>query len=433
MFYKEPQSHRTRNAPPEATFEEYFHALVKPERQTVCSKQKLMSALKSAKKIFKNYFPHPQSTDNSWVKATVPIIFTKDEPCFNHLNLSSEANYLHYEWKLFNDSAIHTVTGYAFDICAMLFVCIICRDSCTLEEISLLPCGHGFHRGCLTNAIRRKKSCPKCHYRFRCKSVVEKIYLEVEKSAEKNKKSSKSEQTELINALLENREEYQLKIAERTRKLRAIEEKIREVNGLLKSTREAVKGLAELESEESVLQSAVAGAKTENWRLRRLLQLSEDEEIMCDLCGGNGKKEILLCSLSMLLKQYAKLKKKHTDIVKQRLLCTSRIALAKRESSLLRESANKSASGKSMYAIDEQPKWSKPVVVDLICALLENRGQYRSKIGKGTEKLRVIEKKAREVPRLSESTVKAAKSLAELESGRTALTREVADVNMEDG
>ncbi|CDW59531.1 hypothetical protein TTRE_0000786701 [Trichuris trichiura] len=111
MFYKNPKPHKVRRPVPKESFEEYFHALVKPERKTICSKEKFRSALESAHTLFKNYFPHPQSTDNSWVTATVYLIFTKEEPCFNHISLSSEANYLHYEWELFNESAIRSLAA----------------------------------------------------------------------------------------------------------------------------------------------------------------------------------------------------------------------------------------------------------------------------------------------------------------------------------
>ncbi|CDW59530.1 hypothetical protein TTRE_0000786601 [Trichuris trichiura] len=150
----------------------------------------------------------------------------------------------------------------------MLFVCVFCRNSCAKEELSLLRCGHGFHRSCRT---RRKLTCPKCPRKFHYKSVVEKVFLEMDKSDEENKKSSKSEQADLIENVIKNREQYQLEIEERTKKLLAAETKYTQAKGLLKSTMETVKSLTELEREQSVLQSEVADVKKENWRLRRLV------------------------------------------------------------------------------------------------------------------------------------------------------------------
>uniref|UniRef100_A0A5S6QPC8 Uncharacterized protein n=1 Tax=Trichuris muris TaxID=70415 RepID=A0A5S6QPC8_TRIMR len=105
MFYEEPQVDRRADTPHQPTFEDYFYGLIAQERKDICTAKKLKAALGFTKIVFKNYFPHPHATDNSWVKATIYVIVAR-QPCFSNLNLNSSENYLHYKWKGFKSSIV---------------------------------------------------------------------------------------------------------------------------------------------------------------------------------------------------------------------------------------------------------------------------------------------------------------------------------------
>ncbi|KHJ48913.1 zinc finger, C3HC4 type [Trichuris suis] len=215
----------------------------------------------------------------------------------------------------------------------MLFICVLCRRPCIVKELSLLSCGHGLHRSCLTNGILLNSSCPKCCRPFCRIPPVSKVYLDGEQPAENDKECGNSEQADLVNTILENRKQYQAKIEERTEELLSFDKKIREVGERLKTTGEAVSDIVELEEEWQSLESAIGEVKKENRRLRR---------------------------------QYVHLKQKRADIMKLRLRQTGRLALAKRkaQSARFRETARVNpqlvtfgllAVGKPEDAVDEQP------------------------------------------------------------------------------
>ncbi|KFD71411.1 hypothetical protein M514_07107 [Trichuris suis] len=201
----------------------------------------------------------------------------------------------------------------------MLFICVLCRRPCIVKELSLLSCGHGLHRSCLTNGILLNSSCPKCCRPFCRIPPVSKVYLDGEQPAENDKECGNSEQADLVNTILENRKQYQAKIEERTEELLSFDKKIREVGERLKTTGEAVSDIVELEEEWQSLESAIGEVKKENRRLRRLLKISENGEIMNGCCATNGDRNTLLCSLNVLARQYVHLKQKRADIMKLRL------------------------------------------------------------------------------------------------------------------
>uniref|UniRef100_A0A5S6Q1S9 Uncharacterized protein n=1 Tax=Trichuris muris TaxID=70415 RepID=A0A5S6Q1S9_TRIMR len=90
----------------ELSFEEYFHGLVKPEYRSNCTLETFQLALRSNSKTYRQYMPHPYTTDNAWVIGLVRVIKTKYEPCFDGIDLDHKANYLHYKWTTFNRSTV---------------------------------------------------------------------------------------------------------------------------------------------------------------------------------------------------------------------------------------------------------------------------------------------------------------------------------------
>uniref|UniRef100_A0A5S6QGD1 Histone-lysine N-methyltransferase SETMAR n=1 Tax=Trichuris muris TaxID=70415 RepID=A0A5S6QGD1_TRIMR len=53
--------------------EEYFYGLTKRADRRICTLEKFRNALKSRRRIYHDYLPHPLATDNAWVHATVWI------------------------------------------------------------------------------------------------------------------------------------------------------------------------------------------------------------------------------------------------------------------------------------------------------------------------------------------------------------------------
>ncbi|CDW59672.1 hypothetical protein TTRE_0000801001 [Trichuris trichiura] len=236
----------------------------------------------------------------------------------------------------------------------MLLVCAVCRGPCVLGDLSLLPCGHGLHRDC---AILLKSSCPKCSNRTHRALVIDRIYLDGEQPAEKKKaqrsdECGKSEKAGLIDAVLQNRERYQSKTSEQNEELLGFEKKIKDVGERLKTTKKTLGSIVSLEKEWDTLNAEMREAKKENHRLRRLLKISEEEQIMNGCCGTNGDRNALLCTLNVLARQYAHLKKKQAKTIKFRLQLTGKLALAKRESSFPGANPNRSIKQTTVTAID---------------------------------------------------------------------------------
>ncbi|KAL5287770.1 TRAIP family protein [Megaselia abdita] len=58
----------------------------------------------------------------------------------------------------------------------MSFICLICTDHLLYEDVHVTNCGHMFHLKCISDWIKRSKSCPQC--RKKCSEAnIFKVYI----------------------------------------------------------------------------------------------------------------------------------------------------------------------------------------------------------------------------------------------------------------
>ncbi|KFD47290.1 hypothetical protein M513_11843 [Trichuris suis] len=108
-FYRKPTNSSVLREWNEPSADEYFYSLVEPRNKARCSKEKFLKTMKPKSKIFKGHIPHPYETDNAWVNAAIYMVTPSLDSCFNDLNLSGKENFLHYQWKAYNDSTLRSV------------------------------------------------------------------------------------------------------------------------------------------------------------------------------------------------------------------------------------------------------------------------------------------------------------------------------------
>ncbi|KFD64178.1 hypothetical protein M514_23667 [Trichuris suis] len=105
MFYKIQK--QEEDFPGLLSMEKHFYEMMATDQKSNCTMEKLRSSFKSARKLTIKYFPHPYATDNAWIAASIRVIGTCEEPCFNYLDLNKSSNQFQYRWEKYNDSDIY--------------------------------------------------------------------------------------------------------------------------------------------------------------------------------------------------------------------------------------------------------------------------------------------------------------------------------------
>uniref|UniRef100_A0A5S6QGX4 RING-type domain-containing protein n=1 Tax=Trichuris muris TaxID=70415 RepID=A0A5S6QGX4_TRIMR len=222
---------------------------------------------------------------------------------------------------------------------AMFFKCNICEWRCSSGELSLLPCGHGFHNTCVTRLIKNLRRCPTCGSRASSRSITEKVYFtEVEQTEEEA--SSHEECVRLAKMLGEKEKQHKRKIDECIKKRDVMERKLVEAMEQLDTSKRSARSLPKLEKENCRLKMEIAKVNKENRRMKRLLQLEDNIEIASDAHDDGHRANDLINCLHVLSKEYVDLKKKSANILKKKLYYTREIALAKRDAKRLNEAVD---------------------------------------------------------------------------------------------
>ena len=93
----------------------------------------------------------------------------------------------------------------------MSVCCSICTETLNLcdEEISVLKCGHLFHKTCIQQWLDTRMTCPECRCKVAKKSIVQKIYPSVNEDANFVYKGSSDETKTILQIFNENNTMFQ--------------------------------------------------------------------------------------------------------------------------------------------------------------------------------------------------------------------------------
>ena len=88
----------------------------------------------------------------------------------------------------------------------MSVACSICQEIINFcdEEISVLKCGHLFHKSCLQQWLDTRMTCPECRHSVTTDNFVEKIYPSTNEDAYVVYRGSSDETKAILNTLNEN-------------------------------------------------------------------------------------------------------------------------------------------------------------------------------------------------------------------------------------
>ncbi|KFD47289.1 hypothetical protein M513_11842 [Trichuris suis] len=109
MFHSRPTNRSELHEWKEPSADEYFYSLLAIRNETICSKEKLLKAIKRGRRVHNGHLPYPYETDNAWISAAIYLVKVSNESCFNHLNLNGPKNYFGYQWKTYDNSTLRTV------------------------------------------------------------------------------------------------------------------------------------------------------------------------------------------------------------------------------------------------------------------------------------------------------------------------------------
>ncbi|XP_062619206.1 E3 ubiquitin-protein ligase TRAIP-like [Saccostrea cucullata] len=152
--------------------------------------------------------------------------------------------------------------------------CSICSELFVIDQsvaIAAVPCGHTFHRGCLSTWLQKSNTCPSCRSRVDPKRVINRLYFDLDDD-------SGNDETE----------EWKLKT-----KVKSLKAKLKTVK---KERDEAKNTVMDLESEKKNVESELRKFKGEN--------MSKDQEI-----------EYLMEDIEKVEKKKEELKRKILEVV----------------------------------------------------------------------------------------------------------------------
>ncbi|KFD47944.1 hypothetical protein M513_11177 [Trichuris suis] len=111
VFYRHFQKYRQHHNLNLTDAEDYFYTLVEPVNGTKCDIDQFRKDMNQKRTLFNTRVHHPHETDNAWVKLKIYFLTVSSNSCLYDLNLKSEANHFHFQWKPYSDARLQSLNN----------------------------------------------------------------------------------------------------------------------------------------------------------------------------------------------------------------------------------------------------------------------------------------------------------------------------------
>ena len=160
----------------------------------------------------------------------------------------------------------------------MTVLCSICQEDINFcdEEISVLKCGHLFHRGCLQQWLSTSSTCPECRISVAVNNYVQKLYPSKNEDADLVYRGSSDDTKSILKVYEDSTKNVQQLFTQRIVSLE------KESLALTKELKKSSDDLQKCSDEKNVVEEENLRLKTELGKLKKklssVMKLIKDED-----------------------------------------------------------------------------------------------------------------------------------------------------------